>query len=136
MVAPAAAADGYPVEFKFENRQKSNQMKGVVHRMAGWVYVPANDSRSIEKAFGAGLGDEEYYYDANITENKDGGEVYCSFHIKIRQRLAARGFVTTCDVISASAATLRPCAGQTAHNSYVGACQFFFVVGDPGTAID
>ena len=135
LAAPASSGEPYPVEFKFVNNQKNNDMKGVVHKLAGWVHVPRNDSRSIHNKFGSGNDREKakYYYDVTITENREGGEIYCSYHIEIQQEITYHNDEKSyCSILNRYSSSTRTCLGETHHESSVGACEFIFTAGDPG----
>ncbi|BBK43692.1 hypothetical protein STVA_37120 [Allostella vacuolata] len=133
LAAPASGAEPYPVEFKFVNNQKNNDMKGVVHRLAGWVHVPRNDSRSIHNKFGSGNGEALYYYDVTVTENREGGEIYCSYQIEIKQQRTYHNEEKSyCSIANSYASSTRTCLGEIHHESAAGACEFTFTAGDPG----
>jgi endonuclease/exonuclease/phosphatase family metal-dependent hydrolase/multidrug efflux pump subunit AcrA (membrane-fusion protein) len=70
------------VDFYFENNQTANDARGVTHGAHDWLYMGPRQERSATINYGRG----KYYYDANMTENRDGGEVYCKRHIEIDQR--------------------------------------------------
>jgi|JI10StandDraft_1071094.scaffolds.fasta_scaffold215046_3 hypothetical protein len=123
--AMAAAALAMPgtaraVDFYFENNQTANDARGVTHGAHDWLYMGPRQERSATINYGRG----KYYYDANMTENRDGGEVYCKWHIEIDQR----DNQVFCTILRKDTYTTRPCKGEIAHGG--GRCFFTFGVAD------